>query len=328
MLCQRHNSVLISTREPRDLEELEGTLLDPDALTRSQDLVVINRLKSGNNLRKRFDPEESAVVENAYVRQSSPLEDGHGHPYRSELTPLQVSMSCAEEPQSKAAVPSEYFQYNELKDNNKHDCNDSTTHTSVSPRSTAGGTMLDKEGASNRHSFFPSNLNLNTYSFEEELGISTNTPEAHAISTAAKARLGSNKGRMNALEEKERIKAINRQVRAKPYHEKVRIDAAKKIARDRVRKRERTFVTSSSVGVGIHFRNPLGKRTSSGSTSAFVDDVNSSAYYTKPSSLLERKALAKRGDDSGCAFISTSFIKQSGGLDFEMSEYNVIVYNG
>ncbi len=66
-------------------------------------------------------------------------------------------------------------------------------------------------------------------------GYEDNSPEAQAIMASAKTRIGSDIGRVNAIEEKEKILAISRMARSKPYHEKARIQAAGTVARQRVR---------------------------------------------------------------------------------------------
>ncbi len=66
-------------------------------------------------------------------------------------------------------------------------------------------------------------------------GYEDNSPEAQAIMASAKTRIGSDIGRVNAIEEKEKIRAISRMARSKPYHEKARIQAASTVARQRVR---------------------------------------------------------------------------------------------
>lgn len=68
----------------------------------------------------------------------------------------------------------------------------------------------------------------------------------HAISTRSKAQVGSNVGRMLALEERERIQAGNRLAKSNPYHQKLRIDAAKQVARQREREAQRRYYNMSS----------------------------------------------------------------------------------
>jgi hypothetical protein len=175
MLCQRQHSVLISTVDPREMSELEGSLLDPNSLLSRPKPLRLKR--SVTHPGDDGDDDMSSVY--------SPV----------GATALVSPISGTE----LAATPSQYFQYN-------HDDDDA-------------GRDLDED--------IP--ITLSSLHYDD------NTPAAHAISTAAKAKLGSNTGRINAMEELEKIKAINRLAKAKPYHDKARIEAGQEVAKQRVR---------------------------------------------------------------------------------------------
>ena len=83
-------------------------------------------------------------------------------------------------------------------------------------------------------------------------GYEDNSPQAQAVAASAKTRLGSDIGRINALEEKERIRAISRMAQSKPYHEKARIEAGGIIALSALRRdsTSRTYFPWSAAAAG------------------------------------------------------------------------------
>jgi hypothetical protein len=142
---------------------------------------------------------------------------------------------------AKNIVPLEYFEYSNVKDLNNHVKDTFQNHEFLSLL-TAGG----------------DNYQLESYS------------TAHASSISIKTQIGSNIGRLLAVEEQDKVKAVNRLVVSNPYHEKLRIDAAKKIARHNERERNQSFrdnnrqlrcgVHASSVSIKVKIGSDIGRQ--------------------------------------------------------------------
>eukprot|EP00558_Chaetoceros_sp_UNC1202_P008256 CAMPEP_0197234920 /NCGR_PEP_ID=MMETSP1429-20130617/2516_1 /TAXON_ID=49237 /ORGANISM="Chaetoceros sp., Strain UNC1202" /LENGTH=209 /DNA_ID=CAMNT_0042693423 /DNA_START=49 /DNA_END=678 /DNA_ORIENTATION=+ len=148
----------MSTIEPRKLDELEGSLLDPNNVNNSV-LPIAHAI----------NPEE-------------------------EINLVQAIPVRGPNPGNHAATPVDYFEYG-----------DNVAEDAAIPTAPA----------------------LNQYNDD--------SPEAKEHAVARKARLGSDIGRINAIEEKDKVRAVDRQAKAQPYFEKQRIQAAREIAKRRVK---------------------------------------------------------------------------------------------
>jgi hypothetical protein len=192
MRCQRENSVLQGTLEPRSMEELEGSFLDPNAVTIGiAKKWPATRTSGSSTLVKEIDGDYKLHLQSSVLTIPSNIVD---HP-----TLLDRVVS-----EESAALPSSYFQYKE--EEHKEDKDGS----------------FDQDLARIKNSLTIQELN-------------DDTPAAALISTSEKARVGSEIGRLAAAKERELTISADRQAKAKPYHEKVRIEAAQKIARQRSR---------------------------------------------------------------------------------------------
>lgn len=323
MLCNhRQHSVLISTIQPRDITELEGTLLDPDALTGNEDAVVINNTSISETnsggisvthskdifLQKQPHQQFQPSCEHPIVAKDDQNEIGGDESsvyscstqgVRLVRFPLQNQRNTSKDStnnyahrsvhsslvslpsfSSEAATPNGYFQYtNELIEDDRRRTNghDDSERTPVYP-------IESPDQPNQKQYLFPHQNQI------EEMA--QNTPAAHAISITLKAKIGSDIGRMNAIEEKEKVKAANREAKAKPFHEKARIEAATKIARQRAREGFGLMRSLSSVAGGSASR-----LVGSSSTSTVIGGVDD--YYTRPHLLLENvKRQTSLYDDS------------------------------
>lgn len=295
MLCNhRQHSVLMATAQPRDMEELEGTLLDPDALSKNNDAVVINNADSSetnnsdNNVTHSIDqmPDDNLPIVTKEAQHEIGFDDlsihscpttralgdrlvrfplpnkrnkstrpRNNHDRRTIRSILSLPSFSSEIPVT-AAIPSKYFQYtNDLLANDKRETSDDKRSQ------TANGLKQSPMHKMNRR------LNC-------DVDIAENTPTAHAISVALKAKLGSDIGRINASAEKEKVKAANREAKAKPFHDKTRIEAAKKIARQRSRE---NFGSTRAIK-SFNKTSPVQEV---GFSSGFDE------YYTEPNLLLD-----------------------------------------
>jgi len=190
MRCQRDDSVLLCTLEPRSLEELEGSLLDPNAFTIGAPQHTNSWHASGVSGSPTMVGEmadDSTIPSKPSVR----------------FFPLSIFRRGVSE---GSALPSNYFQYKEEDE-------------------------IDDDGTKN----FEKSLIKMKQCAESLRELNNDTPAAVLISTKEKARVGSEVGRLAAAKEREMTMAASRQARSKPYHEKSRIEAAKKIARQRSR---------------------------------------------------------------------------------------------
>jgi hypothetical protein len=297
MLCNHRQHSVISTVQLRDMNELEGTLLDPDALTGNTDALIINHSGGSfseesvrnqhlhqqnfqHNINSARDEvsggaqnEVSSEDPSTYhlnkgirlkprtTRNISAGSNDAGTHADSNLIHSPLTLQSAE----VAATPSCYFQYtDEVIDGDRQmtSGHDDIEHAQITPIDSPNQPKQEK------YIFTPQNDN------EIMIG---DTPSAHAISTALKAKLGSDLGRLNAVKEKEKIQAANREAKAKPFHDKTRIEAAKKIARQRSRE---------GFGFG-YVKSWLGGKSASkvtGSSSTIVSGEGD--YHTTPLSLL------------------------------------------
>ena len=228
MLCNHRQKPAVITVQPRRLDELEGTLLDPNALTGNDDAIVLNNsFEIASNYSSARTKHSSGIAKiRAHLHtsnESSKCHEDHGS-FSPNSTPVRMAVNVGLSPRPSTfgpAIPVKFFQY-ETVDNNGA-CTRENAHDENSERSAPSPpNNYDKRDESLRRAYY-------------EGEYSVNTPVAEAISTAYKVRLGSEIGRIRALEEIERTRAANREARAKPYHEKARIDAGIKIARQRVR---------------------------------------------------------------------------------------------
>lgn len=191
MRCQREDSVLLCTLEPRSLEELEGSLLDPNAFTSgapqhtSWHASGVPGSPGSPSTVEEID-DDSTIISKLSVRFFPPI-------FRRGVS-------------EGSALPSDYFQYKEEDE-------------------------IDEDDGKN----FEQSLIKMKEMAEALRELNDDTPAAVLISTKIKARLGSEVGRLAAAKEREMTMAASRQAQSKPYHEKSRIEAAKKIARQRSR---------------------------------------------------------------------------------------------
>jgi hypothetical protein len=187
MRCQREDSVLLCTLEPRSLEELEGSLLDPNAFTSGAPQHTSWHASGvpGSPTTVEEMDDDSTIISKPSVR----------------FFPSIFRRGVSE----GSALPSDYFQY-KVEDE------------------------IDDDGKN-----FEQSLIKMKQMAESLRELNDDTPAAVLISTKEKARVGSEVGRLAAAKEREMTMAASRQARSKPYHEKSRIEAAKKIARQRSR---------------------------------------------------------------------------------------------
>lgn len=236
MLCNHRQHSVISTVQLRDMNELEGTLLDPDALTGNSDALVINH--SGGSFSEDQNIPSAQTEVNGEETSISYLNNGVRLKPRatrnistgsnntdthadSDLIHTSLKLQSAE----VAATPSGYFQYTD--EVIEGDRQVTSGHDDIEPITI---TPMDSPNQPKQEKY------IFTPQSDNEISIqNASVPIAHAISTALKAKRGSDLGRLNAVKEKEKIQAANREAKAKPFYDKTRIEAAKKIARQRSR---------------------------------------------------------------------------------------------
>mmetsp|Transcript_6516 Transcript_6516/g.12284 ORF Transcript_6516/g.12284 Transcript_6516/m.12284 type:complete len:294 (-) Transcript_6516:1369-2250(-) len=199
----------------RSVDELEGSLLDPNAVTFG--------VETASLLEKAVPPVHTTIAYNKKLYHYTHLATT-AFAVTDEFFHADVKQHDSSFSNTNATniLPLEYFEYSNVKyeeSNNVH-------HNVIY--------HADKFYKDS----FPNNecISLVGGDILEPRSVS------HAIllsssSISVKTRIGSDIGRLLAVEEQDKTIAVNRLVMSNPYHEKLRIDAADKIARQKERER-------------------------------------------------------------------------------------------
>jgi hypothetical protein len=203
------------------MEELEGSLLDPRATAalsqnQNQNISIAVPVSGGGGVN---DLTASASLIRA--------------------TPVEVSESAASSSTrhmsvgSAAAAPSNFFEYTDelvQQDEILHQAQITQATTVPVLKSELSRLGINDDNYNNN------NYNNNNIPMAPALGRYEDTsPSAIEHETAAKIRVGSDIGRVHALQECERIAAVNREAQAKVYHENARNDVGRAVAKQRVK---------------------------------------------------------------------------------------------
>lgn len=252
MICKGESAVMVCALEPRSVSELEGTLLDPNSTIELKDNFNSHDRRPQTASTRNSDSQTSILYQEQSVSILNSFKDV-----------LILSNMASSTHGDHKASPSDFFQYSE--------------------------SIIERD---DDESSLPENINSNQLihrlseprkQFIKDMELNDNTPQAHAISISEKAKLGSEVGRAIAFKERELTIAASRDAKAKPWHEKSRIEAASIIARQRSRE-------------GFNVMNKKLFKSSE-------EQAESSTYYTKPMALLERIGRNKQSQDR-------SFIKK------------------
>jgi len=230
MICGNRNKVISSTVPPRTMEELEGSLLDPRATA---------ALSQSQN-------------QNQNISIAIPVSGGDGGGVNDltasarliRATPVEVSQSAASS--STPAAPSNFFEYtDELVQQ------DEILHQAQITQATTVPVLDSELSRLGIHDDTSFNTNDNIPTAPVLGRYEDTSPRAIENETAAKVRMGSDIGRVHALQEVERLAAINREAQAKVYHENARNDVGRAVAKQRVKEgfdarlREDKYITKS-----------------------------------------------------------------------------------
>lgn len=194
------------------MEELEGSLLDPRiTTTSSQNQNISVAVPVANS-----DDSDGVTAASASFIRATPVEVTE-----SAAASSTQHMSVG----SAAAAPSEYFEY--TKEQMQQD--ELLHQAEITQATTVAESELSRLGINddNYNNHIPMAPALGRYE--------DNSPSAIEYETKAKIRMGSDIGRVHAIQECERIAAINREAQAKVYHEKARNDVARAVAKQRVK---------------------------------------------------------------------------------------------
>lgn len=233
----------------RSVDELEGSFLDPNAVTFG--------VETASLLEKAVPLPTIPAAYNKKLYHYTHLATTALFAVTDECFPAEVKQydsSCFSNTNATNILPLEYFEYsNNVKYESGYINHNAIHHADKFYKdsfpdneciSLVGGDILEPRSVS--HAILLSSSSI-----------------------SVKTRIGSDIGRLLAVEEQDKTRAVNRLVMSNPYHEKLRIDAADKIARQKERERHnfslehnwqlRCAAHASSISVKTKIGSDIGR---------------------------------------------------------------------